>query len=72
MPATQLRFDRFVLDLDRGNLRLDDAEIALAAGSAPIRTVGSYAPYARTLFDFVRRAMPFQEASALSDFANPP
>ena len=25
----------------------------------PIRTVGSYWPYATTLFDFVRRAMPF-------------
>ena len=26
----------------------------------PLRTVGSYWPYATTLFDYVRRAMPFQ------------
>jgi hypothetical protein len=39
---------------------------SLAAGSAPVKTVGSYWPYATTLFDYVRRAMPFQESQSLS------
>jgi len=38
----------------------------LAAGKAPVRTVGSYWPYATTLFDYVRRAMPFQAPKSLS------
>jgi hypothetical protein len=33
----------------------------------PIRTVGSYWPYATTLFDYVRRAMPFNAPHSLSD-----
>jgi cytochrome c len=32
----------------------------------PVRTVGSYWPYATTLFDFVRRAMPFNAPESLS------
>ena len=32
----------------------------------PVRTVGSYWPYATTFFDYVRRAMPFQESKSLS------
>jgi cytochrome c len=31
-----------------------------------VKTVGSYWPYATTLFDYVRRAMPFQEPNSLS------
>jgi mono/diheme cytochrome c family protein len=31
----------------------------------PVRTVGSYWPYATTLFDFVRRAMPFNAPESL-------
>src|SRR5262245_13450529 len=31
----------------------------LAPGKAPVKTVGSYWPYATTLFDYIRRAMPF-------------
>ena len=38
----------------------------LAAGKVPVRTVGSYWPYATTLFDYVRRAMPFQATKSLS------
>lgn len=38
----------------------------LAAGKMPVRTVGSYWPYATTLFDYVRRAMPFQAPKSLS------
>jgi len=39
---------------------------SLVAGKAPVKTVGSYWPYATTLFDYVRRAMPFQETKSLS------
>jgi cytochrome c len=38
----------------------------LAAGAKAVRTVGSYWPYATTLFDYVRRAMPFTEPKSLS------
>ena len=38
---------------------------SLASGK-PIRTVGSYWPYATTLLDYVRRAMPFQESKSLT------
>ena len=34
---------------------------------APVRTVGSYWPYATTLFDFVRRAMPLNAPQSLTD-----
>jgi mono/diheme cytochrome c family protein len=33
----------------------------------PVRTVGSYWPYATTLFDYVRRAMPTTAPMSLSD-----
>jgi cytochrome c len=33
----------------------------------PLRTVGSYWPYASTLFDYVRRAMPATAPKSLSD-----
>jgi len=33
----------------------------------PMRTVGSYWPYATTLFDYVRRAMPITNPLSLSD-----
>ncbi|MBX9823402.1 MAG: cytochrome c [Xanthobacteraceae bacterium] len=36
------------------------------ASSRPIKTVGSYWPYATTLFDYVRRAMPYQAPQSLS------
>ncbi|MCY4373122.1 MAG: cytochrome c, partial [Spirochaetaceae bacterium] len=31
----------------------------------PIKTVGSFWPYATTLFDYTRRAMPFEEPGTL-------
>ena len=37
------------------------------ATAKPVRTVGSYWPYATTLFDFVRRAMPFDAPQSLSN-----
>jgi cytochrome c len=36
------------------------------ASERPIKTVGSYWPYATTLFDYVRRAMPFDAPQSLS------
>jgi len=35
--------------------------------SDPKKTVGSYWPYATTLYDYIRRAMPFGDAQSLSD-----
>jgi cytochrome c len=35
-------------------------------GAKPLRTVGSYWPYATTLFDYIRRAMPFSAPGSLS------
>ena len=32
----------------------------------PIRTIGSYWPYATTLYDYIRRAMPFDVPQSLS------
>ena len=31
-----------------------------------MKTVGSFWPYATTLFDYIRRAMPFQESKSLT------
>lgn len=33
----------------------------------PIKTVGSFWPYATTLFDYTRRAMPFEDPGTLTD-----
>lgn len=33
----------------------------------PIKTIGSYWPYATTVFDYVRRSMPFQSPQSLTD-----
>ncbi len=37
------------------------------AGDRPVKTVGSYWPYATTLFDYIRRAMPLNESKTLKD-----
>jgi cytochrome c len=34
---------------------------------SPVRTIGSYWPYATTVFDYVRRAMPYTESKSLTD-----
>ena len=34
--------------------------------SAPVKTIGSYWPYATTVFDYVRRAMPYHQPGNLS------
>lgn len=36
-------------------------------GERPVKTIGSYWPYLSTVFDYVRRAMPFGNARSLSD-----
>jgi len=36
------------------------------ASAKPIRTVGSYWPYATTLYDYIHRAMPFNAPRSLS------
>ena len=38
----------------------------LGAGQVPVRTVGSFWPYATTLFDYVRRAMPLNKSKSLT------
>ena len=40
--------------------------IGTLASAAPLKTVGSYWPYATTLFDYVRRAMPYDKPMSLS------
>ncbi len=35
--------------------------------STPVKTVGSFWPYATTVFDYVRRAMPYQTPGVLSN-----
>jgi cytochrome c len=39
---------------------------SLAPDKTPVKTVGSFWPYATTLFDYVRRAMPFPESQSLT------
>src|SRR5678815_2905290 len=34
---------------------------------APVRTIGSYWPYATTVFDYVRRSMPYIQPQSLSN-----
>lgn len=40
---------------------------AMAADKTIVRTVGNYWPYATTLFDYIRRAMPFDQPGSLTD-----
>ena len=37
------------------------------ANSRPIKTIGSYWPYATTLYDYIRRAMPFNAPQSLTN-----
>src|SRR3981081_3629 len=39
----------------------------LASGQDPIKTIGSFWPYATTIFDYVRRAMPLNESKTLTN-----
>ena len=49
------------------NDRLVGGQGSLPGDKPPIKTVGSYWPYATTLFDYVRRAMPFNESKSLTN-----
>jgi len=40
---------------------------SLSGDQAPVKTVGSFWPYATTLFDYVRRAMPLNASKSLTD-----
>ncbi|MBH5370015.1 c-type cytochrome [Bradyrhizobium glycinis] len=55
---------------ERPNVALAGALVGgigtLAPDKTPIKTVGSFWPYATTLFDYVRRAMPFQDTKSLT------
>ena len=48
------------------NDRLVGGDGTLASNS-PVRTIGSYWPYATTVFDYVRRAMPYMQSKSLTD-----
>jgi cytochrome c len=48
------------------NDRLAGGQGTLAT-KAPVRTIGSYWPYATTVFDYVRRAMPYTQPQSLTD-----
>lgn len=37
------------------------------AGATPVRTIGSYWPYATTIFDYVRRSMPYIQPQTLTN-----
>jgi S-disulfanyl-L-cysteine oxidoreductase SoxD len=49
------------------NDQLAGGQGSLEPGQAPVKTVGSFWPYATTLFDHVRRAMPLNESKSLRD-----
>jgi len=49
------------------NDRLVGGRGTLAGDKPAVKTVGSYWPYATTLFDYVRRAMPFPQSKSLSN-----
>jgi cytochrome c len=52
----------------RPNDRLVGGAGSLAPDKGPpVKTVGSYWPYATTLFDYVRRAMPWDHPKSLTD-----
>ena len=40
--------------------------VSSLATNSPLKTVGSYWPYAMTLFDYIGRAMPYNEQKTLS------
>jgi cytochrome c len=49
------------------NDQLVGGQGTLGPGQVPVRTVGSVWPYATTVFDYVRRAMPLNESKSLTD-----
>jgi mono/diheme cytochrome c family protein len=49
------------------NDRLVGGQGTLAGEKPAVKTVGSYWPYATTLFDYIRRAMPFPQSKSLTN-----
>ncbi|MEJ0077617.1 MAG: c-type cytochrome [Alphaproteobacteria bacterium] len=49
------------------NDQLVGGQGTLVPGQVPVRTVGSFWPYATTVFDYVRRAMPLNDSKSLTD-----
>jgi mono/diheme cytochrome c family protein len=49
------------------NDRLVGGQGSLPGDKPAVKTVGSYWPYATTLFDYVRRAMPLNESKSLTN-----
>ena len=49
------------------NDQLAGGQGSLGPGQTPVKTVGSFWPYATTVFDYVRRAMPLNEPKSLRD-----
>jgi cytochrome c len=49
------------------NDRLVGGQGTLPGDGPPIKTVGSFWPYATTVFDYVRRAMPYNESKSLTN-----
>jgi cytochrome c len=41
--------------------------IGTLASAKPVKTIGSYWPYATTVFDYIHRAMPYTAPQSLSD-----
>jgi S-disulfanyl-L-cysteine oxidoreductase SoxD len=56
---------------EKGAGRPSDALVGgagtIASDQPAVKTVGSYWPYATTLFDYIRRAMPWNETKSLSN-----
>ncbi len=51
----------------RPNDRLVGGQGTLGGDKPAVKTVGSYWPYATTVFDYVRRAMPYNKSKSLSN-----
>jgi S-disulfanyl-L-cysteine oxidoreductase SoxD len=49
------------------NDQLVGGQGSLEPGRAPAKTIGSFWPYATTVFDYVRRAMPLNDPKSLRD-----
>jgi S-disulfanyl-L-cysteine oxidoreductase SoxD len=56
---------------EKGAGRPNDALVGgldtIKSDKPAVKTVGSYWPYATTLFDYIRRAMPFNESKSLTE-----
>ena len=49
------------------NDQLAGGQGTLPGDKPPVKTVGSFWPYATTIFDYVRRAMPYNQSKSLTD-----